>query len=186
VQDTNFPQEEGTTLTIHAARPTQLALKIRIPYWATQGVTIKVNGKTQDVAATPSSYAELKRKWKDGDKVEVSFPMGLHTAPLPDDQTLQAAMYGPLVLAARMTKDGALTQEMIYGDSGPEERHKSIPMPEVTVANGGGAEKWVERVPGEALKFRTVGQAEAMNLMPLYQIMDERYSVYLKVNQKAG
>jgi uncharacterized protein len=184
IQETNFPQEEGTTLTISAHKPKELALKIRIPYWATQGVTIKVNGEVEKIRATPSSYAELKRKWKDGDKIEVSFPMSLHAAPLPDDPTLQAAMYGPLVLGAEMGREG-LTQKMIYGDSGPEERHKNIPMPEVTVAGGGVPVAWIERVPGEKLKFRTVGQAEITNLMPLYQIMDERYSVYLKVNQKA-
>jgi DUF1680 family protein len=182
-QETNFPKEEGTTLTIRAHKPTQLAIKIRIPYWATQGVTIKVNGETQHVASTPSTYAELTRKWKEGDKIEVSFPMAIHTAPLPDDPTLQAAMYGPLVLAAEMGREG-LTEKLIYGDSGPEERHKEIPMPEVTVADGGSSAKWVERVPGDALQFRTVGQTESTSLKPLYEIMDERYSVYLKVNQK--
>jgi len=123
LQDTNFPVEQGTTLTFKADKPTALALKIRIPYW-TEGAQIKVNGKAQNVIATPSSYAEIKRTWHDGDKVEVSLPMHLHTTPLPDDQTLQAAMYGPLVLAAEMgTED--LTKAMIYGDYGPdEEKHK--------------------------------------------------------------
>jgi DUF1680 family protein len=184
VQTTNFPQEEGTTLSIRVPKPTAAALKIRVPYWATRGVTIKVNGQMLKVASEPSSYAELKRRWKDGDKVEVSFPMSLHSAPLPDDSTLQAAMYGPLVLAAQMGREG-LTQEMIYGQSGPFTEHQpELPMPQVTVAKGAGLEKWVEPVLGETLRFRTTGQAETVHLMPLYQIMDERYSVYLKVNEK--
>lgn len=182
VQETNFPKEEGTTLTIRADKPTLLTIKVRIPYWATQGVIIKVNGEKQNVAAAPGTYAELNRKWKEGDRIEVSFPMGIHTAPIPDDSTLQAAMYGPLVLAVQMGREG-LTEKMIYGDSGPDDEHqKQIPMPEVIAANG--SVTWVERVPGEALGFRTVGQAESTNLRPLYEIMDERYSVYLKVNQK--
>jgi DUF1680 family protein len=69
-------------------------------------VQVKVNGSLQHVATTPGSYLELKRKWQDGDKVEVSVPMSFHTAPLPDDDSLQAAMYGPLVLAAQMGKQG--------------------------------------------------------------------------------
>ncbi len=36
-QQTNFPEEEGTTLVVHADKPTELALNIRIPYWATRG-----------------------------------------------------------------------------------------------------------------------------------------------------
>src|SRR5579859_1067228 len=138
VQETNFPQEEGTTLTVHSRKPKELALKIRIPYWATQGVMIKVNGEVQKIAATPSTYAELKRTWRDGDKIEVALPFSFHAAPLPDDSTLQAAMYGPLVLAAEMGREG-LTKSMIYGDSGPDDEHqKAIEMPQVTVAKSTG------------------------------------------------
>jgi hypothetical protein len=107
--------------------------------------------------------------------------MSLHTAPLPDDQTLQAAMYGPLVLAAQMGTDG-LTEKMIYGDSGPDDEHqKPIAMPTVEAVGA----VWFEKAPGgETLQFRTIG-AESTRLKPLYQIMDERYSVYLKVDKKA-
>ncbi len=36
IQDTNFPEEEGTTITLHTKRTVHLALQIRIPYWATR------------------------------------------------------------------------------------------------------------------------------------------------------
>jgi len=182
IQDTNFPVEEATTLTMHAEKPTRMALKIRIPYWAKQGVVIKVNGKTQHIATAPSTYAELNRIWKQGDKVEVALPMALHSAPAPDDATVQAMMYGPLVLAAQMGKDG-LTEKMIYGDSGPDDEHqKPVPMPSVVV---GDDVQWAERIPGAGLEFKTIGSGEALRLKPLYQIMDERYSVYLKVDRKS-
>lgn len=183
LQDTNFPVEEGTTLTIQPAKPTTLALKIRIPYWATEGVVIKVNGKAQKVAATPGTYVELKRKWRQGDKVEVSLPMHLHTSPAPGDETVQAPMYGPLVLAAEMGREG-LTQNAIYGPNAPRMRHEApIEMPAVEVEDMNSA-RWVEQVPGQKLKFRTVGQAKGTNLIPLYQLMDERYTVYWKLNHK--
>lgn len=184
IQDTNFPEEEGTTLTVQAARPTAMTMHIRIPYWATEGVAIKVNGKIEKVAATPSSYVALKRRWKQGDKVEVSLPMHLHTSPLPDDGTIQAPMYGPLVLAAKLGKEG-LTHDAIYGPNAPEmQQVKPIAMPEVA-AEDVHAIKWVEPVDGEKLKFRTVGQSQTTELIPLYQLMDERYSVYWKVNRKS-
>jgi hypothetical protein len=183
VQDTNFPEEEGTTLTFKAAKATPLALKIRIPYWATDGVQIKVNGKVEKVETAPGSYAEIKRTWHEGDKVEVALPMHLHTSPLPDDQTLQAAMYGPLVLAAQMGKEG-LTQKMVYGDYGPDERHKNIPMPEVSTA-ANQPTSWFEKASGGGMKFQTVGQTQTTSMIPLYKLLDERYSVYWKVNTKA-
>jgi uncharacterized protein len=184
VQDTNFPEEEGTTLTLHVKRPVQLALQIRIPYWATKGVQIKLNGTVQHVTVTPGSYLEFKRKWRDGDKVELSLPMSFHTAPTPDDDTVQAAMYGPLVLAAQMGKQG-LTKEMIYGDSGPDnEKRKPIPMPEVQSTSEPAS--WLEKAPGDALSFRTIGQSETMHLIPLYKLLDERYSVYWKVHTKSA
>ncbi len=183
VQDTNFPVEEGTTLTVHAEHPAAMTMRIRIPYWATEGVSIKVNSKVEKVAATPSSYVELKRRWKQGDKVEVSLPMRLHASPTPDDGTIQAPMYGPLVLAARLGKEG-LTQDDIYGPNAPEmEKETPMAMPEVVVKDIGSIE-WVEAVAGEKLKFRTVGQTKTTELIPLYRLMDERYSVYWKVNQK--
>ena len=183
IQDTNFPEEEGTTLTVQAERPTAMTMHVRIPYWATKGVVIKVNGKVEKVTATPSSYVALRRRWKQGDKVEVSLPMHMHTSPTPDDGTIQAPMYGPLVLAARLGKEG-LTHDAIYGPNAPHMRHETpIAMPEA-VAEDVHAMKWVEPVAGEKLKFRTVGQAKETELVPLYQLMDERYSVYWKVNQK--
>jgi hypothetical protein len=110
--------------------------------------------------------------------------MSFHTAPLPDDDTLQAAMYGPLVLAALMGKDG-LTKEMIYGNPGPDDkRQKPVPMPEVSSASDPAS--WLEKVPGEGLRFQTVGQQETTHLVPLYKVLDERYSVYWKMNAKSA
>jgi uncharacterized protein len=184
IQDTKFPEEEGTTITLHTKRPVHLALQIRIPYWATSGVQIKLNDSLQHVTATPGSYLALDRKWQDGDKVEVSLPMSLHTAPLPDDDTLQAAMYGPLVLAGQMGKEG-LTKEMIYGDPGPDDKkQQAIPMPQVN--STADPASWLEKVPGEGLRFQTVGQTETTHLVPLYKLLDERYSVYWKVNAKSA
>ena len=86
-------------------------------------------------------------------------------------------MYGPLVLAARMGYDG-LTTSMIYGGSGPRGREVNIAMPEV---NGG--DIWLERTEGDPrypLVFKTKGTTTSYTLVPLYKIVDERYSVYVK------
>lgn len=182
MQETNFPLEEATTLTIRAGSPTAFGLKVRIPYWATNGVTFRINGKPHPLEAKPESYATLHRTWHDGDKIEISMPMSLHVCPIPDAPDVQAVMYGPLVLAGEMGRDG-LSDKVIYGDSGPFADKRDYPMPELLTASGQGNDA-VHRLPGKELRFETVNQASVMHLKPLYQVMDQRYTVYWKVNQK--
>src|SRR2546422_682740 len=55
-QQTRFPEEEGTTLRILTARPVRFALRIRVPYWATNGGTAALNGRTLDGLAAPSAF----------------------------------------------------------------------------------------------------------------------------------
>src|SRR5215469_77929 len=50
-QTTKFPNEERITFTIDNSPSKQTALKIRIPYWATKGATVQINGETQSVTA---------------------------------------------------------------------------------------------------------------------------------------
>src|SRR5262249_32257585 len=116
-QETSFPEQQGTTLVVSANRPVEMAIKLRIPYWA-DGGSVKVNGALLPAFASPASYLRLDRMWKSGDKIELSLPMGLHISPMPDDQKLQAMMYGPLVLAGRFDP---VTKEMMYsGDYEPK------------------------------------------------------------------
>jgi DUF1680 family protein len=83
-----------------------LSLRIRVPYWATRGVTLKLNGEGEHASAEPTRYWTLERTWKSGDRLEVSLPMNVHAHPMPDDPTLQAFMYGPLVLAGALGNEG--------------------------------------------------------------------------------
>jgi uncharacterized protein len=193
-QTTKFPEDDRITFTVDAAPSSRVPLKIRVPYWATQGVTVAVNGQQQEVTAAPSTYMTLDRDWKAGDVVTVEMPLTLHIETTPDDKTVQAAMYGPLVLAALLGTDG-LTTSMIYGGSGPRGFDDGYPMPTVDLRprmrRGDTApppppnpnEVWFERVeasPMYPLRFHTRGRGPTHTLVPLNQIMDERYSVYLK------
>src|SRR3989441_13358300 len=57
------------------------------------------------------------------------FRSNLHIAPIPDDPTLQAIMYGPLVLAGRLGGQD-LAKDMIYGPLRPDGK-KTIRDPEI-------------------------------------------------------
>jgi DUF1680 family protein len=178
-QETRFPEQQATTLTVTAKNPTQLAINLRIPYWV-QGGSVKINGAALPAFASPGSYLTLNRAWKTGDKIELSLPMGLHIDPMPDDETIQALMYGPLVLAGRFD---AVTKDMLYGEYGPKDNAQSK-VPDI-VADPEKPTAWVEPDPKQALTFHGVGQSQPVTMVPLYQVIQERYAVYWKVNKKS-
>src|SRR5215813_14215557 len=185
-QETTFPETESTTLTIRCKTPLRMPLRIRVPYWATGGGTVKLNGRELESFAEPSSYLVLKRTWQDGDKVEVIMPMSLRVHAMPDNDTIQAVMYGPLVLAGRLGTEG-LTREVLRAEPTkirqvPEYKSKPVPAPEFKVKSQD-PKDWVEAVPSRPLEFHTVGQAQNIDLVPLYKVLDERYAVYWKVSR---
>ena len=158
----------GARLHAHRPRrpPDAMALHLHVPYWA-DGYRVSVNGKPVSVAAKPTSYAVVRRVWKDGDTVRVVTPMRLHTQAMPDDPSMQAVMYGPLVLAGVMDAATPLTPDQ--QDDGRAARGVADPA------------TWLKPVPGQPLTFRTVGQAHDVTFVPLYKIMDQKFGVYWSV-----
>ena len=177
-QVTRFPEEQGTTLIIGGKNPAPLTVCLRIPYWA-QGGNVKINGTTIPAFAGPGSYLTLNRVWKPGDKIELSLPMGLHIDSMPDDEAIQAAMYGPLVLAGRFEE---VSREMNYSGYGPK-RGTQSKVPDI-IADPAKPARWIEPDPKQPLTFHTVGQTEPITMVPLYKVIHERYAVYWKVGQK--
>jgi DUF1680 family protein len=174
-QETRFPEEQGTTLTITAIRPQPMAINLRIPYWA-DGGSVKVNGTPLIAFSSPGSYVALNRTWKSGDKIELSLPMKLHIDPMPDDKTIQAVMYGPLVLAGRFEP---VTPEMSFIGYGPKSG-KEIRVPDIS-ADATHPTAWIKPDPEQRLTFYAAGQAQSFPLVPLNKIIHERYAVYWKV-----
>lgn len=121
-------KEKGMTIAQDGAWPSEnstinitdgegdFTMKLRVPYWATEGFEVKVNGEPVQAEARPSSYLELpKRNWKKGDKVEVHMPFTKHLMYGPDKLSAEVAslggepleeawvgtlMYGPLAMTA--------------------------------------------------------------------------------------
>ena len=180
-QETSFPTEQGTTLRIKVAEPQRRTIHIRIPSWTADGGSVKINGRELEAFAQPGSYLSLTREWHDGDKVEISLPMQLHTEPLPGDPTLRAALYGPLVLAADLgpgPKDGPL--KIGAYDTGPKPADLGPPA-EAPLAPAGDAAGWVEVVSAKDLTFK----AATKDVKPMHGITDEKYAVYWGTEKKA-
>jgi uncharacterized protein len=195
-QETHYPQSEDVKLTVTAARPENIVLRLRIPGWLRSAPTVKLNDQVLDVSAVPGSYLSVKRAWKAGDKVEMRLPMHLHEEVMPDDPHTQAFLYGPLVLAGDLGAEG-LTEAHIVGPNlrvgapipeqhgsplGPVNRTPPVPDLEIPTfrASGSDPSSWIK--PGDQpLTFRTSGQHKDVTLVPLNSLYDRRYSVYWQV-----
>jgi len=174
-QQTTFPEEQRTVLLISAPKPVNVDLKLRIPYWANSG-SVEVNGRTVPAFADPSNYLVLRGPWKSGDRVELSLPMRLHAAPMPDKESLQAVMYGPLVLAARFEEE---PRDKWYRHFTAQEKQEPAPMLQFKGKVDDPA-SWLEPAGGQ-LAFSTVAQNQSVAFLPLSKIIHERYSVYHEV-----
>ena len=114
-----WPAEQTTLVVTRTdkSKSATFSLKLRVPYWATEGFDVKLNGKSVAKTYQPCSYVEIpSREWQDGDKVEVTMPFTTHINWGPDKMDLAATgknetrtpfapqwlgtiMYGPLVMA---------------------------------------------------------------------------------------
>ncbi len=122
-QDCAWPAESSTIRVTKGNA--EFELKLRVPYWATTGFDVKLNGKSVAKDYKPSSYVTIpNRRWTASDKVEITMPFGKHIDFGPDKMEIAATglnqtstafapqwagtlMYGPLA----MTATGAATWE---------------------------------------------------------------------------
>jgi hypothetical protein len=180
-QETKFPKEEGTTLIFHSVKPTKLTVNLRVPYWATRGVTVKVNGEVQPCNAKPESYFALEREWKDNDRVQMLMPISLQVHHAADLKNYVAIMYGPIVLAGEFGIEGV----PIPAEARDQSQFNKVPNVEIPVlsTDNDDASAWLKPVAGEPLTFRTVGVGKPNDatMIPLYAVRNERYTVYWKM-----
>ena len=136
-------KQKGITLSQECGWPAQrsvikvtdgegnFTLKLRVPYWATEGFSVKVNGERVSGVFQPSSYVALPRQhWMKGDVVEVEMPFTKHIMYGADKLSCEVAsmcgtplksawvgalMYGPLVMTGTGVQDW--NQAMLNLDS---------------------------------------------------------------------
>ncbi len=185
-QQTRWPDEPTAALTIHTSQPREFSLRVRVPGWATQDVTVRLNGARLSVEANPSSYVTIRRSWADGDRLDLALPMRLHAAPLPDDENLVAFTYGPLVLAGKLGGAG-LTDDMVYlKDQWYRFPRDQVAEAPILVVDSDDFTRCIEQVADSPPTFRTVAQGKSITLVPYHQLFGERYVVYWRAFRRGS
>ncbi|MGM9786975.1 MAG: glycoside hydrolase family 127 protein [Candidatus Cryptobacteroides sp.] len=174
-QSTAFPESEVSSLKIGCGRPVDATILIRCPKWCDNPL-IKVNGRK--IRCRSGEYASIRRNWKDGDIVELHFPMTLRLERMASDPGKAAIFYGPLLMAARLGTEGF---EGCQPDSDPTKYNDyykyDYHIPEgIDDTLDEATFDGIRRI--SALDFETPsGQV----LSPLYDIHRERYIVYWNI-----
>jgi len=144
--------------------PSAFSLRLRMPWWLSGKPQVTVNGEALTVDVGPSSFYEIRRTWKE-DRVRLILPKTLTTCPLPDKPDTVAFMDGPVVLAGLCGEE-----RILYGDA---EDPFSILIPD-------DERQWFGWLNG----YRTVNQERGFKLIPLYEVIDQTYTVYFPVQPK--
>jgi DUF1680 family protein len=156
-QEGEYPFEDHVTVTVTTSKAAEQTLYFRIPEWA-RGATLAVNGVTQRGAAEPGRFAEVRRVWKSGDRVELEFALTMRLEAIDAQHAdTVALMRGPVVLMA-------------------EKREPGNAMPAMTRAQLLAARRMSERL------WQAETEGGPVRLAPFISLGDLPYTTYLKVS----
>jgi DUF1680 family protein len=151
-QKSAYPFDEIVEFEITATKAREFALWFRIPSWA-DGASLAASGVRSTIEATPGTFAEIRRTWKSGDRVELHLPQKLRLQPLDRRHPETVALLsGPMVLFP------------IGEEAGPWRRERLL------AARKSAPEEWTVKTTRGPLR-----------MLPFIAIEDQPYSTYLRL-----
>jgi hypothetical protein len=151
---------------IKCDRPAEFTIKIRLPWWLQGEATLIINGQIQPMSVSQAGFMCIRRTWAD-EAVEIELPKGLHAMPLPDASDIVAFLDGPVVMAGLCEGETILQVD--------QERPESALAPVYEL-------EWYRWRPS----YRTQVRPQGIRFKPLYEVQDERYSVYFQLEPRAN
>jgi hypothetical protein len=152
-QKGSYPNDGIVELEFMLSKPTDFAVNLRIPAWA-EGASVSINGKRVTATVVPGTFASVRRKWKNGDRVTLELPMKMRLEAInarhPDTVAL---LRGPVVLFPIAPGLQPITRKQLLS------------------ATDAGSGKWQVQT-----------SSSPMTMLPFIAINDEQYSTYLKVS----
>lgn len=151
-QESLYPFDGVVQFEVKTSRTTEFTLNLRIPAWA-PSAAISVNGRRVNNSAIPGSFATIRRRWKNGDRIEMDLSPALRLESVdPQHPQIVALLFGPLVLFAITDQQLTLTHSNFLA------------------ARRVGKRSWEVKTPQASIKF-----------LPFTDIGEEQYSTYVRV-----
>ena len=177
-QETDFPREEKVSLSLQTKQPVKATLQLRYPAWSGKP-EVRVNGRRVAIRQEAGLYIVLSRTWREGDRVEVTYPMSLRLEATPDNPQRAAVLYGPVVLAGERGTEGMqspapFSNPQLYNDYYTYDYHIPAGLRTTLQVDGLRPDRTIRR-EGRELRF-TTPQGDV--LRPLYDLHRQRYVVY--------
>ena len=173
IQKTSLPSSKWAKFGINNGDNLDL-LKIRIPNWSKKNRFI-LNGK-EIYPRIESGYVILENLLSKTDVLEIEFDVKLYLYKAKDNSNNISFMYGPVVLAGAMGREGMpysdnCISQMDYSDWEP------IEIPPI-ICEEDKLLNHVEKISDFPLVFNLKVEDKEIKLVPFYDIAHERYTLY--------
>ncbi len=189
-QETGFPDDPLVRLTVTSGFAT-MALRVRVPSWTAGPPGAVLNGVPLR-GAVAGGWITILRRWQPGDRLEVTLPMRLAFHRAPDDPSVQAVSYGPVVLAGRgvgaaYAPGGAATDAIDNAAILGSIRHPAAartatrlpPLPLLDTAS-------VHRTAAAPMAFTATADGHPVILVPVARAAHEPFTVYWQTSPGQG
>jgi hypothetical protein len=100
-ETTDYPFDSRISFTVHTRTSVSFPFYVRIPSWTTDA-SVSLNGEPIEVVLKPNHFLCLNRKWHNGDKLIINFPMNLNFRIWKANKNSVSVNYGPLTLSLKI------------------------------------------------------------------------------------
>ncbi len=156
VQSGGYPLDGNIQLVVKSSKASDFAMHLRIPAWAKtddEAATIRVNGQVVQ-APVALGFAKIARRWKEGDRVELTLPLPMRLEAIdPQHPETVALVRGPLVLFPLTDETPKVSRDQLLAAT---------------------------RMPGQPVWHAKSGSGPLL-LTPFTEIHEEKYRTYLPV-----
>ncbi len=151
---------------VNTEKSKEFTLSFRVPKWVKDQPTVSVNNQKLEEVVIEDGYINISRVWTN-EEVLIFFPCRLETCSLPDIPEVCAIMEGPIVLAGICDEE----RELVFD----KDKLNEVLIPQY--------EHTYSIFPWKQGNYKTMNQHQNIHFIPLYDVTDEKYTVYFNIHK---